>query len=934
MYVPASTYRLQFMPQFTFAEAEEIVPYLAELGIGAVYSSPVFKACPGSEHGYDVVDPSAINEELGGFEGLRRVTRSAQEAGLGWVQDIVPNHMAIDQHNRWFMDVIENGPGSRYFEYFDIDWDHYYEGIRNRLLAPFLGSFFGEAIERGEIGLHYGEDGLTVRYYDVILPLRIESYGAVLKPNLDKLCETMGQDNPDFVGFVAAIDILDNLPTRDRTDARYRQIAFGKNKLWHLHQKDAAIQDHMANCLKEINGVPERPESFDRLDAILGEQYFRLSFWKVATEEINYRRFFTINDLICMRLEIEAVFDHSHEMIKRLVDDRLVNGIRVDHVDGLYDPLEYLTRLRRLAPEAYTVVEKILENHESLPASWPVQGTTGYDALNAINGLFCSQAGRLALQNIYSRVTGSRLTYFELVVRMKRLIAEKHLAGDIDNLAHTMKRISARDRYGNDITLYSLRKALIEVMACFPVYRTYVNGNEISDPDEKHIHDAVARALDFSPDLEYELRFIRGFLLFESYDVLTEAERQETLRFIMRFQQLTGPLMAKGVEDTTCYIYNRLVSLNEVGGSPDRFGVTAEEFHKFCRDRVKNFPASMSSLTTHDTKRGEDVRARINVLSEIREEWDTAVHTWMNLNGGLRRRVKGKYIPDRNDEYFLYQTLIGTYPVDDKVQPHYIERMKNYVVKAVREAKIHTAWLKPDEEYENSFVEFVEKILTPSDDNRFLREFRTLLSRVAHYGIFNSLSQKVLHLTMPGMPDIYQGAELWDFRLVDPDNRRPVDFDRRQTLLEDIKRRADQDLPALLRELIEHPQDGRIKLYVTWRTLNFRKSHADVFGKGEYLALQASGAKSDHIIALARRLASTWIVCVAPRLVANLVSAEHAPLGDEVWSGNSLRLPDESPTQWRELYSGNRIESTGNLKIGRILNSFPVAILIGGDNVR
>jgi len=929
MKVPDSSYRIQFTPDFDFGKAEEIIPYLKDLGISDIYASPVFKACPGSTHGYDVVDPTGINPEPGGEGALINLIKKARENGLGWIQDIVPNHMAVNSNNSWLMDVIENGPASRYYNYFDINWEHYYESINGRLLAPFLGNFYGEALDRGEISLALGPEVLTVRYYDIVFPLRLESYGTVLGPDLDRLKEYLDPNHPDFIKFIGAVQLLNNLPSHRQTDERYRQIEFGKRELWNIHENSDAVRKYIKHCLESFNGTPENPESFDRLDNLLGQQYFRLSFWKVATEEINYRRFFTINSLICMRLEDNKVFTHTHELIKKMIGEDLFTGLRIDHLDGLYDPSGYLKQLRELAPDTYIIAEKILEENEAIPREWPIQGTTGYDILNIINGLFCMKESKKDFHRIYARLIKQQESYPKLVAEKKRLIAERHLAGDIENLAHTMKRISSRDRHGNDIALPGLRRALVEMMAWFPLYRTYIESEQVRKTDRSFINEAYDKALGNNPGLAYELKFIRKFLLLQFSKSTGETERSEMLRFVMRFQQLTGPLMAKGFEDTALYIYNLLTSLNDVGGNPQSFGYDLGRFHEFCRIRAESFPATMNTLSTHDTKRGEDVRARINVLSEMPDKWDEQLKKWFKLNRYFRVRSQGKPRPDRNDEYLLYQTLIGTFPFDSESSEDYRGRIKEYVIKAVREAKIHTAWLKPDEDYENAFLRFVDNILTPGEKNLFLEDFLPFQKTIARYGIYNSLSQTLLKMTAPGVPDFYQGTELWDLRLVDPDNRRPVDYRKRRQFLDDIINRCDKDLPGLINDLLSNREDGRIKMFLIYRTLKFRRQNAELYQKGEYFPLETKGSEANRIIAFARRFENKWAVIVAPRFLSSLISENDVPVGNEVWKDTELVLPESSPSEWYNTLTDAKINGPGTVKIGDAMNHFPAALLIG-----
>jgi (1->4)-alpha-D-glucan 1-alpha-D-glucosylmutase len=930
MRIPIATYRLQFNPSFTFGDAKEVLSYLAELGISEIYASPIFKTRKGSTHGYDVVDFTQLSPELGGMEGFEGLIETVQDHGMGWLQDIIPNHMAYDCENQILVDVLENGPSSRYARFFDADWDHPYETMRGRLLAPFLGRFAGECLEDGKIQLAYGETGLTLGYYNLRFPLRIESYAAVLTRELDALKRKLGHDNPDFVKLLGVLHILKTLPSAQDANERYDQTAFVKKGLWELYTSSPEITTFIDANITAFNGQRGSPESFNLLDNLLAEQCFRLSFWKVATEEINYRRFFNINELISLRIEDRDVFDHTHSLIFRLVSAKKIAGLRIDHIDGLYNPADYLKRVRHRTGDLYVVVEKILAWGEELPSFWPVQGTTGYDFLNHVNGVFCKTEHERAFDRIYARFTGFRSSYEDLIAEKKRLIIGKHMAGDIDNLAHLMKKISGRSRHGSDITLYGLRRTLVEVMALFPVYRTYVSGDLFSDSDRSYIQGAVKRARQSNPGLTNELSFVENFLLLEFEDYLTEEEKRQWTHFVMRFQQFTGPLMAKGFEDTVLYVYNRLLSLNEVGGNPHKFGVSVGELHKFSDGRAQRWPLSLNATSTHDTKRGEDVRARINVLSEIPHEWNRAINRWTSLNRGKKKRLRGAAVPEKNDEYFLYQTLIGAFPLDEGEHPQFLERVKDYIVKAVREAKVHTAWLKPDTDYEEAFLFFVEEILRPSEDNRFLAEFLPFHRRVASYGAFSSLSQTLIKITSPGVPDFYQGSELWDLALVDPDNRRPVDFDKRRAVLRDIKEKAKADILVLIAELLSHMEDGRIKLFTIHRALEARKAHIELFQRGLYTPLEASGTYKDNVVTFARRYDHQWAAVLVPRFLTALINEGELPLGS-VWADTHIPLPQGAPPCWTDALSGQMIAPEGSLSAEEAFRYFPGALLLSQE---
>jgi len=933
MRIPAATYRLQFSSVFTFDAACDIVPYLDALGVSDLYASPILCARRGSSHGYDVADHSKINPELGGEQGFDRLADTLRQHDFGWVQDIVPNHMAYDGQNPILMDVLENGPKSRYHNFFDINWDHLYEGIRGRVLAPFLGKFYGDCLESGELTVQYVESGLTVNYYDLRFPLCIESYGTLLSYGLERLRDKLGRTNPTFVKFLGVLYTLRNVLSEEETQERYDQIYFIKAMLWELWNESPEVRQFIEENLETFNGVPGNPESYDLLEDLLDNQYFRLAFWKVGNEELNYRRFFTVNDLISLNVENPQVFEATHQLILKLVGEQKITGLRLDHIDGLCDPAAYLTRLRESASDAYILVEKILEMHEELPLSWPIQGTTGYDFLNYLNGLFCQEAHREAFDNLYARFIGHMPSPAELIDEKKRLIISKHLAGDIDNLAHLLKRISGRYRYASDFTIYGLKTALVEIMAVFPVYRTYINERDgLSKADRDCIQQVIDRAKQNIPIALNELAFIERFLLLDLDEHLTDEDRKQWLYFVMRLQQFTGPLMAKGVEDTVLYIYNRLVSLNEVGTSVTEFGVSLDRFHTFNHSRAANWPHAMSASATHDTKRGEDVRARINVLSEMPDVWEEQIKRWREINAAAKDCVNGIDVPDANDEYFLYQTLIGTFPftadLEGEEYQTYIRRVKEYLVKAIREAKVHTAWLRADTNYEEAFMNFAERLLKDTGEGSFLAHFLPFQRQIQHYGVFNSLAQLTLKLTCPGVPDIYQGTELWDLSLVDPDNRRPVDFDRRSTLLQQLQARMRDQLLELLAELLSQPEDGRIKLFLLHRLLQSRRQHLDLFQRGDYQRLVVIGSLQEHVVAFARTTGSDQAIVVVPRLLSHLISPGEIPISEQVWHETRISLPSEFGKTWQNLITDKTISAEDTLWVREVFQDFPVALLV------
>ncbi|GAB1543072.1 malto-oligosyltrehalose synthase [Scytonema sp. NUACC21] len=931
MRIPTVTYRIQFNSTFSFDSAKAITSYIADLGISDLYASPIFKARAGSTHGYDVVDPTQLNPELGTEEAFETLVKELQQRGMGWVQDIVPNHMAYDSQNQYLMDVLENGPDSTFLDYFDIAWNSPFASSDKPILAPLLGDFFANSLEKGEIQLKYEESGLSVNYYSLKLPLKLESYAKFLTQNLGKLAKTLDRNHPIFVRLLGILYMVKNIPSELTAQQRRDQSAFVKGLLWELYNDNNDVRTFIDGNLKLFNGEPGKPESFNLLENLLSEQFFRLSYWKVGAEEMNYRRFFTVNELISVRVEDFKVFKNTHDLISKLVHEGKFTGLRIDHIDGLYDPTQYLERLREKTGDTYITVEKILQPGENLPNNWSVQGTSGYDYLNYINGIFCQTENEDKFTRIYSNFTGIRRPYEELIPEKKHLIIERNLAGDIDNLAFLLKTIASNYRYGSDFTINGLKRALAEVLSRFPVYRTYINQEGISEIDRSYIREVIEAAKPHLPFLDNELNFIEKLLLLEYDDFLTQDGKDQWLYFVMRVQQYTGPLMAKGVEDTALYVYNRFIALNEVGGEPGRFGISLSEFNEFNQKRQASWPLAMNATSTHDTKRGEDIRARLNVLSEIPEEWEKQVRIWSEINHSHKKTIKRFAMPDRNDEYLFYQTLVGAFPFFEHEYADCVERVKEYVLKAIREAKVYTAWLRQNSIYEDAFVNFVKSVLELSENNPFLKEFIPFQQRVAYYGIFNSLSQVLIKIASPGIPDFYQGTELWDFSLVDPDNRRPVDFEIRQSYLKTIKEQAKTDILQLIDELLATKEDARIKLFLIVQALKARTENINVFREGNYLPLEVSGKLQDHIVAFARSNGNKTIVTIAPRFFTSLIQPGEYPLGQQVWQDTSLKLPSGFSSTWKDAITQQTIQANDTLFIGEALTHFPVGLLISQE---
>ncbi|MGE5354543.1 MAG: malto-oligosyltrehalose synthase [Acidobacteriota bacterium] len=933
MHVPKSTYRLQLNAAFTFNNLKEIVRYLSELGISDIYASPIMKAVKGSMHGYDVVDPNQFNPELGTEEEFDSLVEEYKKYEMGWLQDVVPNHMSYSAENQMIVDLLENGPNSRFINFFDIEWNHPHASVRQRVLAPFLGRYFQEVLEDGELVLKYEAEGFSIYYYDNRFPLKMESYSDILSFRMSSLQNRLGKNHPDVIKYLAVMYILRSLPTSEEMDERYSQIKFVKGMLYELYTGNEVIKEFIDENMRIYNGRKGVPESFNMLEKLLSEQYFRLAYWKVANEEINYRRFFNISSLISLKMENEEVFNRIHTLVLKLVDEGKIDGIRIDHVDGLYDPTSYLKRLRGRLQDNYLVVEKILELEEELPTEWPIEGTTGYEFVNYVNGIFIKKDNEKAITDLYQRFSGFTTPYERVVAEKKRLIIQTRMAGEVERLAFLVEAVSSIDRYGIDITMHGLKRALEETLTYFPIYRTYINAENYTERDKKYLEALFRRVSRINPRLSHEFNYICNLLMLSFREHFTEEQKKIALDFVMKFQQLTGPLMAKGFEDTALYVYNRLISMNEVGGNPGRFGITTDEFNTYCQKRAQLWPYSMNATATHDTKRGEDVRARINVLSEIPEEWEEKVNTWSRLNSSKKGSLNGEVIPERNDEYFLYQTLIGSFPFEHADLTTYVKRIKEYIVKATREAKVHTAWIKPDEEYEQAYSSFVEKILTPSDGNHFLLDFTEFQKKVAFYGMFNSLSQVLVKLTSTGVPDVYQGTELWDLSLVDPDNRRPVDFSLRRKFLEEIRNNTGKDRLRYLGNILDAMPDGRVKMYLMHQALKVRNENKELFLDGEYVTVNTGGSHAQNLITFGRKFNNRWAVTIAPRFLTEFVKDGELPLGED-WGDTMIALPQEIKS-WENVITGQRLlkseksASRGFFMAKEVFSHFPVALILG-----
>ncbi|MFN4259619.1 MAG: malto-oligosyltrehalose synthase [Gemmataceae bacterium] len=986
--IPLATYRWQFNQGFTFRDALPLVAYLRELGISDVYASPILKARAGSPHGYDICDPSCLNPELGGAEAFDAFTDALRQHQLGLVLDTVPNHMGVgDPSNLWWQDVLENGPSSVYANYFDIDWHPANPRLDNKVLLPVLEDQYGAVLESGKMQLAYEDGGFVVHYYSFRLPLAPRTYIPILEQPLPKLEETLGADHEYVQELHSIITALGYLPPRtelppEKVIERNREKEVIKRRIANLLSSSPEVRAAIQATVQFFNGSVGDPSSFDPLDKLLEDQVYRPAFWRVATDEINYRRFFDINELAAIRVERPEVFQDTHQLFLGLLAEGKAIGLRIDHPDGLRDPTRYFRQLQdeylrrrvrvllgpdrglpnldeeiarlmedvlaRHAPQPcwplYVVAEKILGENEPLPPEWAVFGTTGYDFLNAVNGLFVNQANRDAFDTIFSNFIGRRMDFNELMNICQKIIMLVSMASEINSLSHALDRISEGNRRYRDFTLNSLTFAIREIIAALVIYRTYItDANNVSSRDRRFVEEAVKEAKSRNPrTAEAIFDFIRDTLLLRNLHDFQEEDRPQIIAWVLKFQQVTGPVLAKGLEDTAFYVYNRLVSLNEVGGHPESFGISLADFHRQNSDRSRHWPHAMLSSSTHDTKRSEDMRARLNALSEIPDDWQAALNRWSQLNAAKKARVEGIAVPvpDRNTEYLLYQTLIGVWPPEPLTAtsfPTFRERIANYMSKATHEAKVHTSWINPNHDYDKAVQDFVFRILPDNfQEDPFIKDLLQLQGRLTHVGFWNSLAQLLLKLTCPGVPDFYQGTELWDYSLVDPDNRRPVDYQRRQDVLHDLKSRiasAGSDLTPLTKDLLAHVSDGRIKMYVLYQSLTFRQAQRRLFIEGSYSPLEAVGSKAEHVCAFERSVAEASVIVVVPRLLMQLTGGSQPPMGAELWGDTYLPLPRVAASAtYRHLFTGATVPAAprnggASLELGTVLNQFPVALL-------
>jgi (1->4)-alpha-D-glucan 1-alpha-D-glucosylmutase len=987
---PGATYRLQLHSGFRLKDALAIVPYLDDLGVTDVYLSPYVDARPGSTHGYDVFDHSRINPDIGDKNIHTQFLAELQARGMGRVLDIVPNHMGVNGANRFWMDVLEIGPHSPFAAFFDIDWHPIKHELDGRVLLPILEDQYGKVLEAGKLLLEREAGSFFIRYHDTKLPLTPNSYAVILGQGSEELNQRFEKEDPyvlEYLSIAASAESLPNWMSERPEEIQHliQERDVIRRRMARLCEECPSLRELIDQVVANFRGTPGNSASFDALHDLLEKQVYRLAYWRTAGQEINYRRFFDINDLAGLRAEDSRVFETIHDMVFGWIAEGGVSALRIDHPDGLADPLGYFRRLQEslfvvrcqkrleaegidpadLAPfldrlraryRAATVdassplsrffpivVEKILSRGEELPDDWPVDGTVGYEYLNVLNGLFVDPSAAGAIAAIYAKFTGDRTPFKEVLYRAKRVIERASLASEIHALARELNRVSESDRRTRDFTLGDLRQAIREVIASFPVYRTYLRpGEPASVRDRQIIEKAVARARRRLPWLDKSVPdFLRCVLLNEFPETTTSETRSLRDVFVCRFQQTTGPIQAKGLEDTAFYRQVKLLSLNEVGADPWRFGNPPSVFHALNSQRLNRWPGSLGTTATHDTKRGEDARIRINVLSEIPQEWETHLVKWSQWNAPLRPLVRDAPVPDPREEYLLYEAILGAWPFggpENEMPPGFVERIQQYMTKAVREAKINTSWADSDPSYVGALSIFVEAILTQPQSSPFRRDFLPFQRRIARVGIVHSLAQSLLKLTSPGIPDIFQGCELWDFSLVDPDNRRPVDYAERQTMASrfDQQLRDGMDRAELVRNLFARPDNGAIKQYVISTALRYRRDHSRLFAQGSYQPIEFEGEHQDRAVGFGRRGEGQAAITVVPRLVARMMGDEglRPPLGREVWQDTRLILPEGVTIRtWRNLLTDRVHEVTTTngrptLFLGEIFAEVPLGLLV------
>jgi malto-oligosyltrehalose synthase/4-alpha-glucanotransferase len=895
MYNPVATYRIQFQKQFSFADFEKIIPYLQNLGVTTIYASPVFQSTAGSVHGYDVLNPHLINPEIGTREQLENISAQLKKNGIGWLQDIVPNHMAYDPHNAWLMDVLEKGQHSMYAPFFDIIWDSVVYG--GKLMVPFLGNSLEEVIDKNELKLVLNKEAVSLDYYGNQYPLQPNSYAKILQQK-KRLSAEVKQ---------VIKDIADLQATENANEYAERWNAIKTQLL-----SDESVLKILQTSIESINNSKEL------LKEIADEQFYQLCHWQETDYQINFRRFFTINGLICLNIQNEDVFEHYHQLIHGLTQQGIFNGLRVDHIDGLSDPTTYLNRLRDLAgDDAYIVVEKILEPGEGLPHQWNIEGTTGYDFLSLVNNLFTDNKNETAFTKFYRQLIKDKKSIHQQLHEKKSDILFNYMEGELDNLYRLFVQLKLGDhKFQSSIHPDDMKTAIAEFLIQCPVYRYYGNHFPLDEPEASDVQNIIDR-MKRSGLVDEKAASILEDVFLHKPQQNNEDYNNRVARFYQRCMQFSGPLMAKGVEDTLMYTYNRFIAHNEVGDSPESFGISTDDFHKAMMERQENWPLSMNATSTHDTKRGEDVRARLNVLSEIPDDWFNIVQQWQQLTQAFKQND----FPDSNDEYLIYQSLVGNYPMPGENDEQFEERLTTYLQKALREAKRHSNWTKPNEAYENAATAFAKKLLDKNES--FWKSFSAFHSWISDFGIVNSLSQVLLKFTCPGVPDTYQGCELWDLSFVDPDNRNAVDYDKRQEWLQQFSTTSVDT--NFLEQLWQERYSGKIKLWLTCQLLQWRKEQQEILHKAEYIPLNIEGACKNHVLAFARKYKQTIYITAIPLHLAELGKTQGKGLKEIEWQDTHIVLPGKLSGEIENIFTGETLKQKIDVK--NLFAELPVALL-------
>lgn len=958
--IPVSTYRLQFNRHFTFRDAEKIVPYLKEIGISHIYASPFLWAKAGSLHGYDIIDHSSVNPEIGSESDFNKFVTTVQKNSMGIILDIVPNHMGIGSENKWWMDVLENGQASEYADFFDIDWNPIKNELAGKVLVPVLSDHYGNILSNGGFKFCFdcNEGRFKLIYENQEFPINPSSYPLILEHNINRLEYLTGSENKDFLEYQSIITALKNLPVTNETDIkkikeRKREKDIIYERLSSLYKRNKDIANFIKESLFELKCCPESYYACERVHNILEAQPYRLAYWRVSADIINYRRFFDVNSLIGLKTENESVFINTHSKILDLIAGKKIQGLRVDHPDGLSDPVNYFKILqfeiaKRLGKEFYNstdkflssenlpfyvIAEKILAPFEKLSPEWAIHGTVGYEFLNNMTHLFIDSKNAVKFSRIYHKFINKTVDFNELIIKCKKLIMQTALTSELSTLSSSLSKISQKYYATRDYTLNNLRDGLTEIIACFPVYRTYISSQNKNEKNFDYIRWAIGIARKRSRSTDPSIYdFIEKVLLCEFEPDRKSEKYREILDFTMKFQQYTAPLMAKGLEDTGFYNYNRLIAINEVGGNPANFGISVSEFHNQNLSRLNATPHGFIASSTHDTKCSEDVKARICALSEIPDAWRKKVKKWSTANKSRKTITEEKLMPDKNDEYLFYQALLGIWPdniPDAEEIKKLSQRLENYMIKAVREAKTHTSWINVNVEYENALIEFIRRVLNSPETHLFWKEFLPFQKEVALRGYINSISQIILKFTCPGVPDIYQGTELWTYNLVDPDNRGTIDYKKPRELLNEVK-------PLLRQEITDYSvfmpmESGKMKLFITSTLLNFRKNNYHLFKWGNYIPLPVEGDKFENIVAFVRNYNNKAVIVIVPRLVYHMVSFETpVPLREEAWKNTKIILPkDLNDYTWQDVLTKRLFAPCETQNLSSVLNTLPAAVLYG-----